>query len=265
VSPEPRAFRARIFAAVLPVLQSDPTVRGVWEGGSVATGRADDFSDIDLCVIAESARHESVLDALERALGEAAAIAHVWRVDPQSFAGVTQRIYLLHDAPPFFAVDCALLTPAGTTQFLERERHGEPRVLLDRDGTIAARPLNHAAHATRMRQRLAQIRAAWPVYRTIVEKELTRGRALDAIGFYLNGLMRPLIELAGMRHRPERYDYGWRYLHADLPVDLQRDLERLAYVDGPATLRTHLAEVDRLAAALFTVLSDAPFTNSSAN
>jgi hypothetical protein len=242
----------------VPVLQSNTAVREAWEGGSVATGRADGFSDIDLSVVAETVHHEAVLDAFERALGETVSIAHAWRVDPSSWVGITQRIYLLHDAPPYFAVDCALITPAASPSFLERERHGEPRVLFDREGAIFAPALDRVAHAARMQKRLAQIRAAWPVYRTIVAKELARGRALDAIGFYFNGPLRPGIELLGVRHRPDRYDYGWRYLHADLPPDAQRELERLAYVDSPESLRVNLANVDRLADALFGVLAAAP-------
>lgn len=252
--PATSPWRDRVIAAVLPALVTRADVRGVWEGGSVAMGRADAFSDIDLYVVAAPDVHVVILDAFEAALAGAVSIAHTWRVEPSSFPGVTQRIYLLHDAPPFFQVDCALVTPAAAPQFLERERHGVPRVLLDRDGTIGAPPLDRDAHAARMKLRLAQIRAAWPVYRSIVEKELTRGRALDAIGFAFNGLLRPLVELAGMRHRPDRFDYGWRYLHHDLPTELQQTLQRLAYVDSPATLRANLATIDRLADELFAAL-----------
>lgn len=250
----PAAFRERIFAAVLPVLQADDSVRACWEGGSVAMHRADEFSDIDLYVVADAARHQPVLDAFERALASAAPLAHVWRVEPPGFPGVSQRIYLLHGAPRFFAVDCALVTADGAVQFLERERHGEPRVLFDRDALVTALPLDRARHAERMRQRLAQIRASWPVYLTIVEKELARGRSLDAIGFYFGGLLRPLVELLGMHHRAARFDYGWRYLHQDLPAGLQGQLERFAYVSGPDEIRTHLPALDRLARALFAEL-----------
>jgi hypothetical protein len=106
-----------------------------------------------------------------------------------------------------------------------------------------------------LRQRLAQIRASWPVYRMIVEKELARSHALDAIGFYFGGLLRPLIELVNMRHRPDRFDYGWRYLHHELPVQLQRELQALAYVDGPAQIGAQLPAIDRLAATLFDELA----------
>jgi hypothetical protein len=250
----PTAFRERIFGALLPSLEADERVRGCWEGGSVAMGRADEFSDIDLYVVAEPAVHEAILDEFERALATSAPIAHTWKIDPPAFPGVSQRIYLLRDAPRFFAVDCAVLNAAAAEQFLERERHGEARVLFDRDGKIAVPSLDRARHAARLQARLAQIRASWPVYRTIVEKELARGHALDAIGFYFGGLLRPLVELIGMRYRPERFDYGWRYLHADLPAELQRKLQTFAYVESPARISLHLPEIDLLAASLFAEL-----------
>jgi predicted nucleotidyltransferase len=252
---EPAAvLRARIFDAVVPVLEADESVHACWEGGSVAMGRADEFSDIDLYVVAAVPHHLSILDLFERALGQVVQIAHRWQVEPPPFNEVAQRIYLLRDAPRFFAVDCAVRTPAATVQFLERERHGEARFLFTRDGTLGALPLDRARHTTRLGQRLAQIRASWPVYRTIVEKELTRGRSLDAIGFYFNGLLRPLTELIGMRYRPERFDYGWRYLHDELPPEMQRQMESFAYVDGRARIRSSLPEIDRLAASLFAEL-----------
>jgi hypothetical protein len=251
------AFRERVFAAVLPALQADPAARACWEGGSVAMHRADAYSDVDLYVVAAAEHHQAILATFERALGDGARIAHTWCVEPAPFPGVSQRIYLLDRAPPYFAVDCAVVTAQETVQFLERERHGEPRVLFDRDGALCAPPLDRARHDARMRERLAQIRASWPVYRSIVAKELARGRSLDAIGFYFGGLLRPLIELVGMRYRPERFDFGWRYLHDDLPHDLQQRLAALAYVEGPERISAQLPALDALAASLFAELGAA--------
>lgn len=39
----------------------------------------------------------------------------------------------------------------------------------------------------------------------LAPKELARERALEALGFY-QALLRALVELFGMAHRPERFD-----------------------------------------------------------
>jgi predicted nucleotidyltransferase len=243
-------FRARVLQALLPALRTEPHVLACWEGGSVATGRADAFSDIDLCLVAEADQTTAAFATVEVALAAAAPIAHTWRVEPAAFPHLAQRFYLLAGAPPFFAVDCSVLTPAGVAQFMERERHGEPVVHFDRCGLIAPRALDRDAHAEKMRHRFEQIRAAWPVYRMLVQKELARGRPLDAIGFYLNGMLRLLVELAGLRFRPARFDFGWRYLHHDVPAELQQQLRSFACLDDHQRIGVLLPEVDALAARL---------------
>jgi hypothetical protein len=244
------SFRDRVLQALLPALQGEPRLLACWEGGSVATGRADAFSDIDLCLVADADQTTVAFATVEAALAAVAPIAHTWRVEPAAFPHLAQRFYLLAGAPPFFAVDCSVLTPAGVAQFMERERHGEPVVYFDRCGLIASRALDRAAHAEKMRRRFEQIRAAWPVYRMLVEKELARGRALDAIGYYLNGMLRLLVELAGLRFRPARFDFGWRYLHHDLPAEIQQQLRSFACFGSHQRIGALLPEVDALAARL---------------
>ena len=109
------------------------------------------------------------------------------------------------------AVDCVVVSETGADQFLERERHGEPQIQFDRSGRIAALPVDREALNARRALRRGQLRGAVPVYRMLVEKELARGHPLEALGFY-QALLRALIELLGMRYRPERFDYGWRYV-----------------------------------------------------
>lgn len=145
------------------------------------------------------------------------------------------------------------MVPPSALQFLEVERLGHAQVLLDPRGWVQPQRLDRVAHAARRARRLAQNRAAWPVYRMLVGKELTRGRALDAFGFY-QALLRLLVELAGLLHRPERFDYGWRYLHHDLPAALQDRLAHLAFVSGPEALATRLSAADALHQELSTTL-----------
>lgn len=238
----PAAYRASVLQAVLPALEAEPEVVACWEGGSQATGRIDDYSDIDLVIVAPLAASDTVFAALENAIESLAAIEHRWPVEPAPFPGTRQRFYLLAGAPPFFAVDCVIVEPDATAQFLERERHGEPRVYFDRSSTIAAVPLDSDALAARRSHRIAQMRAALPVFRMLVAKELARGRPLEAHGFYLV-LLRYLLEILGARHRPDRYDFGWRYVETELPPDARDQLRHYAFVGDAEALGARAAEL----------------------
>jgi hypothetical protein len=245
---DPVAYRGRVLDALVAALRGfadDPGFHAAFEGGSAATGRLDAYSDIDLCVVAEASLNEALFTAVEAALRTIAPIGHVWEVTDPPWPGFAQKFYLLDGAPRFFALDCSLMLPATGAQFLEVERHGAARVLLDPRQWAKPHPLDRAAHAARLRRRRAQNLAAWPVYRLLVEKELARGRPLDAFGFY-QALLRMLVEAAGLLHRPDRFDYGWRYLHHDLPAPLQTQLEQLAYVGRLDDLAARLPQADTL-------------------
>jgi hypothetical protein len=159
---------------------------------------------------------------------------------------MAQRFYFVDGAPRFFALDCTVFSSDGIVPFLERERHGEMVVWLDRGGLLRARRLNRTHWKQRRAARVAQLRGAVPVYATLIEKELARGHALEAIGFY-QVLLRALIELLGMQHRPDRFDFGWRYVERELPPEAQAQIARYAFVPDAKAL-------PRLARALATDL-----------
>ena len=253
VSETASQYRRRVTARVVAALRDEPEVEALFEGGAAARGRADEYSDIDLMVVAPPERAGRLFALAEEALGDIAPITHVWSVEPPGFPDMAQRFYFLADAPRFFAFDCSVLSPAAATTFLERERHGEPIVWLDRRGTITARPVDEVVLARRRRHRLDQVRGMVPVYAMLVDKEMARGHPLEALGFY-QVLVKVLIELLGMQHRPERFDFAWRYVERELPADAQALIARHAYIGGADALassrRSIVRAIDTLLAAL---------------
>jgi hypothetical protein len=235
-------YRQRIKDAIVSALLQRADVAACWEGGSAATARLDDYSDIDLVIVAALDAAGAIFADIEAAISEVDTIVHRWHVDPTPFRDTAQRLYFMAGAPRFFAVDCVVATEASATQFLERERHGEPQVQFDHTGRIAARPLDREALAIRRMQRLGQLHGSVPVYRMLVEKELARGHALEALGFY-QALLRALIELLGMQYRPDRFDYGWRYVETELPAHAQRLIQRYSFVSDASALQRLTSEL----------------------
>lgn len=247
-STEPTPYRERARQAIVAALRpfgDDAQFYAAFEGGSAATGRLDAYSDIDLCVVADAPLNNRLFAAIEAQLQTIGPFSHVWSVADAPWPGFAQKFYFLEGAPQFFAVDCSLVVPDTARMFLEVERHGDAQILFDPRRWIEPQHMDRATHEARRQRRLVQNRAAWPVYRMLVDKELARGRALDAFGFY-QALLRMLIELAGMRHRPERFDFGWRYLHHDLPPALQAALVDLAFAADCDALAARLPRADAL-------------------
>lgn len=228
--------RADILTALHRSLESDPRALALWEGGSTAFGRADDLSDLDLHVLCEDSDVEAILEVVHDALERLSPLAVERRLPEPTWHGHTQVFYLLREASPYWMVDLVVMRRSAPERYLERERHGDHVVLFDRTGEIAPVRLDRTAHEARMGDRLAEITADAPIFRSLVRKEIERGDPLAAISFYQALTLRPLLEVVRMRHCPDRFDYGAKYSQFDLPPEVVARLERLWYVRSVADL-----------------------------
>lgn len=242
-------FKKKTLEALVESLRGDSRARAVWEGGSAANGTSDDFSDIDLMIVCEDSS-DPLFDVVEAALESVSPITHRYLEPPTTiWPGCSHRLYFLAGAPKHFFVDVAILPRSSEgllAEFLQVERHGTPVVHFDRDDLIQPRSADPAALKIRQRKRLAEIEGAFPIYRTEVLKELDRGQTIDAFGFYFGGLVRPVVELMGMLHRPFKFDFGLRYLHRTFPERDQAAVERLLFVRSAQDLEARVAEVERM-------------------
>lgn len=241
-------FKERVRNELVSSLQANPRALATWEGGSAANGTQDVCSDIDLVVVARESI-ELLFEAIEEALGRVSSISYRY-IEPKCFwPGCYQRIYFLEGAPQHFFVDVAVfLETSGEvlSEFMQPERHGHPVIYFDKVGIVKLRASDPIALKSQHLKRLKEIEAAYPIFKLEVLKELDRGHSIDAFGFYFGAVLKPLVELMGILHRPFRYDFGLRYLHKTFPGADQKIIEQLLYIKDVQTLRERMAEADRL-------------------
>lgn len=212
--------RARVIAHLRDRLEPLSICRAVWLAGSDANGRTDAFSDIDLVVIARAGHALSAIDAARTALQELSPLDLEWTVPRPAWHGHDQVFFRLQDAGPHLLIDLVVISDDTDRSgwFLERERHGTPQVLFDPEGLSRAVPLDPSAHRAKLASRLARIRATFPLFQTLVTRAVERGQPTDAMGFYHNFTLLPLVEALRMVYCPDRFDFGLRYLRDDLPA-----------------------------------------------
>jgi hypothetical protein len=61
----------------------------------------------------------------------------------------------------------------------------------------------------------------------LVEKEMRRGHPLEALAYYHDEVLGPLVELLRLRHLPGTRGYGLKHIYADLPRDALNQLAAL--------------------------------------
>ncbi len=227
--------REQIISVLRAAFEPLDACRAVWLGGSDATGRSDELSDVDIQALVRDDAVESIFAAAEAALSGLAPIAHRYRVPEPSWHGHSQCFYALRGLPPEWMVDLTVMKASAppAMRFMEPERHGRPVVLFDKDAALVPVPLDRAAHETKIQAKLTELRARVPVLAPLVLKAVRRGNAPEAAAMYHGIVLRGLVDLLRILHCPDRYDFGLRYIRADLPIGVAAAVERLAL---PGTL-----------------------------
>lgn len=216
-------------------------------GGSDATGRTDQHSDIDLQVIAEDERVEDVFALARAALEGLGPIELSFRLPEPAWHGLSQEFLRLRDSDPNHILDLAVIkrSKPPTERLLERERHGESQVLFDRGDFLLTRDLDWPEHIRKVEEHLESLRSRTELFQPMVSRAVARGHRAEAATMYQALTLKPLVELLRIRHCPERHDYGFRYLDRDLPEEARALIERLSYPHDAATLECFRLEAMR--------------------
>ena len=235
--------RDQLVALVRGAVEPLAAVQALWEGGSTSFSRADDFSDVDLCVVVpdRGEQVEQVFAAVESALARSAPVELCYRIPEPAWHGHSQRFYRFAGAPAWLLLDLAVMTP-GRDLLVQPEVHGAARVLFDRGGILAAVPPLAAALPEALGARVRDLATRFDMFQILVSKELWRKHPLDAIHFYRSLTLAPLVELVRIAYDPTRAHFGGRYLHTVLPPELAARLTRLSYVGSFAELDAAHAE-----------------------
>jgi hypothetical protein len=173
-------------------------------------------------------------------------IAHCYRLPEPTWHGHAQELFALRDADPCHFVDLVVMRRSDGNRMLEPERHGTAMVLFDRDGDVRPSPFDRAAHEAKMAKRLPELREMFFLFQNLTTKAVRRRDVPDAVQRYQASTVRPLVELLRMRHCPDRYDFGVRYLDRDLPEELGAEIHRLSLPRSLAELEQFRARAETL-------------------
>ncbi|MFB9904304.1 nucleotidyltransferase domain-containing protein [Allokutzneria oryzae] len=206
------SVHSRFLDDALPRIQRDSRVAGVAVAGSLAGGRPDIYSDVDLIVVVDD-------DAFDAVMKERLALIGSWATLVAGFTGEhvgEPRLIVTLVGPPLLHVDFKFVR---ASDFVERVE--DPDVLWDRDGALTRSLAEHPLTAQSLDLQWIEDRFwIWVHYGAT---KLGRGELFEAIGFlsYLReAVLGPLV--ARRVGAPLR---GVRHLELIAP-DEARDLER---------------------------------------
>ena len=227
-----RLSRDEITGAIASALEPLDYVHAMWEGGAVANDRADQWSDIDICVDADDDRVKEVFPVVERAVEALAPIELKYDVLAPTLGEYVQAFYRLDGAGKFMLIDFAVFKHSAEDKLLEPEVHGNAIFHFNKNGAVEVPALDPEKHLAAIKIALERSRRKCEMFAPFVEKEMLRGDHLRALGLYQRMVLAALVEALRIQHKPEHYDFGVSYTRYHLPEDIVRRLKDLYFVSG---------------------------------
>lgn len=236
-------------------LEKEPHVFAMWLEGSLATGDADDFSDIDVVVDVEDGSSDLVFERAEALLAELGPLVTNLELDIDH-RFLRHRLYRLEGTSEFLTID--FVVQAHSRDFVfDKENADAVRVLFDRAGVIRFR--EGPWQPEQLTERAARLKDTYWALRPWVVKQVHRGKFLEAFGYYDRYVLGPLVEVLRLAYAPRKSDYYVKEIYRDLPEGITRELEGLYQVPDVSAFPARLEAADRLfRAAIGRVVTSRP-------
>ncbi|MCP5022720.1 MAG: hypothetical protein GY930_13220 [bacterium] len=237
--------RAQIIDRLSEDLSQHEFILAAWMGGSDATGRTDELSDIDMQILCQDGQVDQTFAVIHAAAESFGPIVHRWRLPEPTWHGHSQELSRVAGAGIFSDLDLVVLQKSAKDRFLEFERHGDAQVLFDREGVIGRAPFDRTSHNKKMVRRLTSLRDQFPLCQAIVIKAIRRKLPVEACAAYLRMTLMPMVELLRMRFAPDLFDFGFRYLDRDLPEEWRSRVEGWALPKDGEELAQYQQQIDQ--------------------
>jgi predicted nucleotidyltransferase len=233
--------RDKIVNALVKLYEPIEEVYAVWENGSIAFNRIDDYSDIDLAVECDKETIPSLIQKTEKVLEEVVGIDLRYEMKQNFFAGMEQIFYRFKNTSPFLLLDIGFLRHGEPKEsFIQPEIHGEVKVHFDKIGMTKIKELEKGDWDKKMAERVDAIREKFEIFKVMPLKEIPRNNYADAFIFYFSFYVNPLVELLRIKYKPFRYNFGVRYIKYDLPSNVYSEIEPLLFVKDADDLKAKI-------------------------
>ena len=248
--------RETIIRTLVDALEPLEYVHAFWEAGAIAFNRVDEWSDIDLYLVADDDKVEACFGVFEDALKSLSPLKLKYEVQHPPESGLFQAFYRLEDVNEYLVIDLAVFKLSSPDKFLEPDIHGSAAFYFNKSDKVKPPHLDRSAFADKLQKRLERLKARFDMFNVFVQKEINRGNYLEALDFYRVVTLASLVEVLRIRHHPVHHDFRMRYIHYEVPSEIVERLEHLHFVENKEDLhekyrratrwfRKTLAEIDQ--------------------
>jgi hypothetical protein len=224
--------RAKLVEIIKPWALSKPHICAAWEGGSAATNRMDQYSDLDLTLVVDDDKVEDTFTDFESFLTNQFQIIRKYRLPEPAWHGFSQCFYQIDQLTPYLYLDIAVMKKSQPEKLMEEDRHGIAHVWIDKDNIYHPSPSSKEVINQRVNKMIESIKQTDFIMMIEIEKGIERGLFLDVFPTYYSFIGRHMAILLNALHRPEKVDFGLRYAQLDYDNEDRELIEKALKVSN---------------------------------
>lgn len=233
----PRLEKLEILSAIAAKIEPLRYVHAMWEGGSAAFGRDDEWSDVDLYICADRGKAGAVFKAVEGALKSISPISQKLSVPHPPNMILEQAFYRLERAGPWLVVDLAVLAPESPEKLLDPQVHGKAIFCFNKGNKVKIPKKSRKALDAEIAAARRKLAEKYAMFYNFIDKEIMRKNWIDATMFYHMFVLACLTDAIRMKYTPWHHNFKMRYAEYELPTGVLSRLRPLYFIKDPKDLQ----------------------------
>ncbi|MCK5129384.1 MAG: hypothetical protein KAQ68_06015 [Clostridiales bacterium] len=217
--------RYNIINVLKSTFEKDDTVHAMWLEGADAHGSTDEYSDVDIWFDVEDGYEVAFYQKLKEALSSISPIDFIYKKN-HSHSKIRQYFIRLKDTSEFLILDICVQSHSREIEFIKENTDEKVKVLFDKAGVIKYTNLDIDKFDKNIKMRKNEIIKTFKFFSIWVHKEIKRDNFLEALDYYHQYILTPLVEYLRMIHEPTKKDFGLKHIKRDLPTEI---VDRLEY------------------------------------
>jgi hypothetical protein len=212
-------------------------IYALWEGGAAAFNRIDQWSDIDLYILADDKKIDQTIMIVENTLISLTEINKKLKINKSQWPNLTQIFYQLKNASQYLLIDLVILNKKSPEKFLNPKVHGKIKFYFNKLESLKSNPITKKELDIILQKNVDKLKARFELFNIFIQKEINRCHPIEALHLYYKITLNTLIELLRIKHSPYHYNFNIQYISYEIPKKSRKKLISLSYIKNISDLQ----------------------------
>lgn len=223
--------RDAIISKLKDKFDCNDQVHAFWLEGSDAMECSDEYSDVDIWFDVEDKYTNTFVDEIKDTLAAISPIEFYYE-SGHSHPQLRQFFIRLKNTSKFLIIDMCIQSHSREIEFIRQNKDEVVKIIFDKSGVIRFTDIDIDEYLASLEKRKKEIKATFEFFSVWVEKGIVRGNFLEALSYYHEYILSPLVEYLRIIHEPTKKSYRLKHIRRDLPCDVVEKLEYLYKVSS---------------------------------